>query len=372
MNKKQNDIRHRMLTVREVAHQLYGKESERIALRFDMLRGNPNHTEEELNLLPGQTPIRALKNPDLLADYCVREKLGILDAQALLAAMKVCRYWLKDIDVDADCTLTYDEARELANDIQVRMLYLHRINYLLHTLMLRVSDIIDDRGRLRFQVKKAWMHCEEVWEAYFSPSFRRMDSATWYPMVNHLGIYSDAMMPAAEQVYVALRDRMIALGWDDVELKARTELTLRMGRVCAVTFRHFLDEERKAHGISFHRLLSSNDLTPMTERFAEFSAVIGIPTACDEEGTLHVRGFEGEQSPRVGWAWKRFIEELRDLDKQDAAAKKAVSLSPEMSRYKQEMEAIEQAARQAEEEQKRREMEDGFKALEQKYKVTKL
>ena len=362
-----------MPTVREVAHQIYGQEAERIAQQFDALRGNPNHTPEELGPMAMQVPVRALTDPALLADYCIREKLGLLDAQALLAAMKACRYWLKDIDVDENCTLTYDEARELTKDIQIRMVYLHRVNYVLHTLMLRVSDIIDSRGRLRFQVKKAWLRCEDAWKAYFSPSFDRMDRATWYTMVNHLGIYSDAVMPTAEQAYAAIRDRMIALQWTDVELKARIELALRMGRVCAVTFRQFFDEVHRAQGIALHRLLRDNDLTPMTERFAEFSQAIGIPTARDEQGTLHVRGFESEQSPRVGWAWKRYVEDLRDLDKQDAAALKAISLSPEVSeRYRQDMEVAEQAARQEEEAQKQREMEEGFKALEEKYKVTKL
>lgn len=373
MSKQQHKIPHRLPTAREVARHLYGQEAALIAQRLELLRGNPDHTGEELNQLPGRTPVCALKSPSLLAAYCRREKLGMTDAQVLLATMKVCRYWLKDIDVDDDCPLTYDEARQLAKDMQTRMIYLHRINYVLHTLMLRVSDIVDDRGRLRFQVKKAWVRCEEAWNAYFSPSFWRLERAAWYVTVDHFGIYADAIMPSAEQVYVALRDRMIALGWTDVELKARTELALRMGRVCAVTFLQFFDEVHKEHGISFRRLFIGNDLTPMTERFAEFSASIGIPTARDEHGTLHVRGFESDHSPRVCWAWKRYIEDLRDMDKQDAAALKAISLNPEISeRYRQDMEAAERAALQAEEEQKRRDMEEGFKQLEEKYKVTRL
>lgn len=362
-----------MPTVREVAHQLFDQQAEAIARRIEPLNANPSHTGEELNKLPGLTPVRAMKDAALLADFATEQHWSAFDTMAVLKAAGLCRTWLKEIDVDDTCTLTYDEARELAEDMQMRMVYLHRINYVLHDLMLRVRDIIDSRGRLRFQAKKAWLRCEEAWNTYFSPSFKRMDRATWYALVNHLGIYSDAVMPTAEQAYVALRDRMIALRWTDVELKARTELALRMGQVCAVTFRQFFDEVHQTNGIALHRLLRDNDLTLMTERFAEFSQTIGIPTARDEQGTLHVRGFEHDQSPRVGWAWKRYIEDLRDLDKQDAAALKAISLSPEVSeRYREDMEAAEQAARQEEEEQKQRDMEEGFKQLEEKYKVTRL
>ncbi len=372
MNKEQK-FRHRMPTVREVAHHLYEREVKRIAQRIEPLNANPSHSGEELNLLPLQTPVRAMKDAALLADYATEQHWSAFDTVAVLHVAGQCHYWLKDIDVDEDCALTYGEARKLTNEMQICMVYLHRINYVLHSLMLRVSDIIDSRGRLRFHVKKAWKRCEDVWQEYSSSSFRRMDKAAWYAYVDHLGIYADAVMPTAEQVYAALRDRMIALGWKDVEPKARIELALRMGRVCAISFRQFFDEVHKAHGISLHRLLRINDLTPMTNCFAEFSAAIGIPTVRDEQGILHVRGFEKDNSPRVGWAWKRFINDLRDLDKQDSAALKAISLSPErLQTYRQEMEAAEQSARLEQEKQKQREMEHGFKELEEKFKVTKL
>lgn len=356
-----------MPTVREVAHQIFGQQAEMIARRIEALSTNPDRSPEELDLLPGQTPVRAMKDAAVLADYATEQHWGKLDATAVLQATGACRMWLKEIDVDDDCTLTYNEARELAVNIPVLSVIMHRPNAVMHDLMLRVSDILDDRGRLRFAVKKEHLRSEEAWTAYTRDYHQRFKERTaWFTLQDHLRIYSDAMMPAAERVYEALRNRLIALQWREVELSARIELALRMSRVCQVTYRQFFDDIRREKGIDFRRMFAAFDLQPVADHFRAMCSQAGFPTADDAHGTPHLRGFEHDESPRVGWAWKKFMTDLRDDTTQDKTAEQAINLNPELAEeLRQRIEAEQEA-------QKQREMEEGFKALEEKYKVTKL
>lgn len=356
-----------MPTVREVAHQLFDQQTEAIARRIEPLNANPSHTGEELNKLPGLTPVRAMKDLALLADFATEQHWSAFDTMAVLQAAGLCRTWLKEIDVDDTCTLTYDETRELATNVGVLSVTLHRPNAVMHDLMLRVADMLDDRGQLRFAVKKEHLRSEEAWTAYTKDYRQRFaDLTSWYTLQDHLRIYSDAMMTAAESVYEALRNRLIALQWREVELSARIELALRMSRVCQVTFLQFFGDIRREKGIGFQRMFAAFDMQPVTGHFRAMCSQAGFPTATDAQGTPHLRGFENDQSPRVGWAWKKFMADLRDEDMQDKTAKQAINLNPELA------EECRQRIEAEQEEQKQRDMEEGFKQLEEKYKVTRL
>lgn len=358
-------MKRRMPTVREVAHYLFDQQAEAIARRIEPLNVNPSHSEEELLNLPYQTPVRAMKDAALLADYATKQRWSANDTYVVLKAAGLLRTRLAALDIDDTCTMTYGEACELAKQIEVLSVTLHRPNAVMHDLMLRVADMLDDRGRLRFAVKKEHLRSEEAWTAYTQDySNRFADLTSWYTLQDHLRIYSDAMVAASEHVYEALRNRLIALQWREVELSARIELALRMSRVCQVTYIQFFDDIRREKGIDFRRMFGSFNMQPVTDHFRAMCSQAGFPTAMDATGTPHLKGFEGDESPRVLWAWKKFMADLRDDEKQDQTAQQAIDLNPELAEECQRRIEAEQ------EEQKQREMEEGFKQLEEKYKVT--
>jgi hypothetical protein len=240
------------------------------------------------------------------------------------------RDFLKDVDPVGD--VTYDEVQRMADHAQSQSIILLRVNYLLHEQMLIVYDLLqnDRKNRLRFMARKHYLQAEDMWDKYERPRQKAVEKTAWCTLQDHLRLAADVLQPRLQRVYEAARDRMIFLRLPDIELRSRIVVALTVAKVQALSFRQFFDDFKREGHCDLRRLYRHDDLTPMTQAFAAMVQALGIRTTTDKHGLPALADFDIDSSVRTGWAWQAFMNDLRDDDLMDDAARRAISLSPKI------------------------------------------
>lgn len=257
--------------------------------------------------------------------------------------------------------MTFGELHDFYERAQVQFIVIHRVNYLLHYLMIEVYGLLDKEERLKFMVKKHSKKAEEVWNGYESPRFKSMTIEAWSTFHDHMKITKDILQPRLNNVYEKIRDYMIRLGWRDVELKAKIEVVFLVGKVARHSFRAFFKEFEDASGADFSKCFENSDLQQMVKYFAMMSESLGIKTEADKLGLPDIKGFDCDANVRVKWAWSDFIKDLQDNDLMDESALRAIELNPKMKAdYERLLEEDDQ-----------KQLDDGLDKLSEKFKVTK-
>lgn len=342
---------------REIARGLVGN--------IDLLLNRPAMPVEEITALGNKMPLLWMKNPQLVNQYISDNGLNLVDGSHFADWVLSLQEILDKIDIDSE-RVTFADLETGFEKVKSLFVIIHRVNYVLHQAMIRVYDLLEREGRLRFAVKKCQSQTEAVWESYVRP--RRLDTerTAWYTLQDHMDLAYDAVEPKLEKVYETLRDYMIYLRWRDVELKARCCVALLMGEVAGASYVHFFSDFRKEVGIDFSRCFAADDLQPMVKKFASLCDTLGIKTCKDQYGYYALDGFTPSKNLRFKKAWDSFMDDLRDDDIIDKAAQQALELNPEAQKVYEHV--LEESARE-QEAKKQREMEEGFKMLEEKYKV---
>lgn len=269
---------------------------------------------------------------------------------------------------DAAPGITLGEVQQSWDLVQSHFVVIHRVNYVLHETMVTVFDLLERDGHLRFGVKKLASDVERMWTESIRPRQMAVERSAWCTFQDHLRLAYDAVEPRLEKVYEAVRNYMIRLAWRDVELKARCSVALLMGKMVGVSFRHFFDDWKKETRIDFTRAFQDDNLQPMVKAFARLCDSVGLRTGIDGDGYYMPTDIDLKANQRVVWAWDDFMLLLRDDDLMDDTARHAIDLNPVVRENYRE--AMEEAERE-QEEQKQAEMQEAFKQLEEKYKVTK-
>ena len=324
----------------------------------DTLRSRKDHTREELDAIGRGMPVRDMQDSVRFKSFCIREGLGLMDTSILLAWVFTQKDFIEDIGVSDD--KTYDEAVAGFEQARVNMIIIHRLNYIAHECMLKVYEVLGKR--LRFVPKKFHNEAERVWDKYYHDRRRQIEDKAWYTLSDHLRLVDAAIDPYREKVYEAVRDKMIALGIKDIEVKGRILVTFLMCKVMCNSFRHFFEEFERETGIDYSGCFKTDNLSGMTEAFAMMCAALGIGVEKDSDGYWMLKDFDYEKSPRFLGAWKRLIISLRDDDLMDRTALNAININPGMKEeYQRVLEEKEQEI-----------MEESIVQLGDKYKISKL
>ena len=342
---------------REIARGLAGN--------ISLLLNRPAMPPEDITALGNKMPVLWMTNPKLVNQYISDNGLNLVDGSHFADWVLSLQEILGKVDVDSE-RVTFADLNEGFEKAKSLFIIIHRVNYVLHQAMVRVYDLLEREGRLRFAIKKCQSQTEALWESYVRP--RRLDTerTAWFVLQDHMDLAYDAVEPKMEKVYEALRDYMIYLRWRDVELKARCCVALLMGEVAGASYEHFFDDFRKELGIDFSRCFAADDLQPMVKRFAMLCDALGIKTCKDQYGYYALEGFAPSKNLRFKQAWLKFMDDLRDDDIIDNAAREALDLNPKSKALYEHV--LEESERE-QEAKKQREMEEGFKKLEEKYKV---
>ena len=339
-----------------------------LAAVFQDMIGKPAKTKEEIDSLGERMPVVWMMDPALTVRYVVENGMNLQDAIGFIRWAYSIQALLDKIDV-VDDKVTVADLNKALDSVTANFVVVHRVNYMLHETMLAVYDLLERDKRMRHLVKKYRNAAESVWSCSVSLRRQRVESTAWYTMQDHLCLAYGVVESKLEKVYEVLRDYMIHLGWRDVELKARCCVALLMGKVACASYGEFFSTFRNDTGINFSRLYVNDDMKPMVRSFASMCDALGIKTHIDQYGLYEIEGFDPDKNQRFKTAWASLMKDLRDEDLMDESAMHALELNVKaQEKYKYALDEIDAAL----EEKKRQEMEEGFKLLEQKYKVTKI
>lgn len=318
---------------------------------------------EELQEMVRSIPVTTIKDEKKLQAYYKEKGLTKDDLAALLTLVITSMPDFRKITIAGkpQCTLTFGELRDFYERAQVQFIVIHRVNYLLHYLMIEVYNLLDKEKRLKFMVKKHSKKAEEVWNDYESPRSKSMTIEAWSTFHDHMKITKDILQPRLNNVYEKIRDYMIWLGWRDVELKARIEIVFLVGKVARHSFNAFFKDFEDASGADFSKCFESSDLQQMVKHFTMMVESLGFKTETDEFGLPDIKGFDCDANVRVKWAWSDFIKDLQDNDLMDESALRAIELNPK-TKADYERQLAEDAQKQ---------LDDGLDKLSEKFKVTK-
>lgn len=331
-----------------------------LAKYIDVLKERKDHTQDELDVIGRNIPIRVMKDPQTLARYCTEKGLSLTDSFIIIAWVVSQFPYLNDISVVSD--ITYDESVASYEHARTNTIILHRVNYILHECMLLVYDVIEKDKKMRFGVKKAYGEAEKQWNEYLSSRRKIIERTAYYTMMDHLRLAHDAVSPFFEKVYESIRDYMISLKMRDVELKARIVVVFLMAKVAGHSFKHFFEDFKDGTGVDYTLCFTDLKMDVMVSRFDNMCSALGIKTRNDNHGFLMLDGFVPDKNQRFLWAWNDFIKALRDDDLMDETAQHAINLNPEVqSEYKHILE-----------EENKKNMDEGIERLSEKYKVGSL
>lgn len=318
-------------------------------------------SEEELHEIVRAVPLSVLKDNSKMESWYKDNGYNKVELAAILTMVGTSMPDFRLISVKPDTELTFGELRDFYERAQVQFIVIHRVNYLLHYLMIEVYDLLGKEKRLKFMVNKYKKKAEEVWDGYESPRFKSMTIEAWSTFHDHMRITKDILQPKLDKVYEAIRDYMIRLGWRDIEVKARIEVAFLLGKVARHSFNAFFKEFEDASGADFSKCFESSDLQQMVKCFAMMAESLGIKTEKDKSGLPDIQRFDVDASIRVKWAWNKFIKALQDDGLMDESALRAINLNP---KTKADYERLL-------EEDAQNQLDEGIDKLSKKFKVTK-
>lgn len=316
--------------------------------------------EDELTDIVRSIPVSVLKDSSKIVSWYKEKGYSEVELAAILTVVGTSMPDFRLISVKPDSELTFGELRDFYERAQIQFVVIHRVNYLMHKLMIEVYNLLHKEKRLRFMVKKNSQKAEDFWDGYDKPRSQSKSEDAWQTFHDHMRITKDILQPKLDKVYEAIRDYMIRLGWRDVEVKARVEIVFLFVKVSRNSFRAFFKEFEDASGADFSKCFDSPALQQMVKYFVMMAESLGIKTEADKFGLPCINGFDCNANVRVKWAWDDFMKDLRDNDLMDESALRAIELNPKTKAdYERQL---------AEDAQKK--LNEGIDKLSEKFKVT--
>ena len=330
------------------------------------LQGRKSTPKDELKKLFEQMPVDYMQDAARIREYIVRNELNLYDGLQLASWILTVDDCIRRVKVKKGVTFKMMDAAH--DTMDAHFIVVRRANHYLHEGILTVCDLLEREKRMKFAVKKNYKAVDRCWKEYVQEWKLGTKKDGWLTLQDNLSIVYDRLLPQLEKVYEAVRDQMIRLGWRDVELKARCCVVLMLGREACDTFRQFFRHFWDETGCDFSACLAESDLTPMVRQFALLCDALGIKTRENEIGNYTLEGFE--PNARVCQSWALFCSRAGDENMLDDAARQAFEFNADANeKYQAMLQEAEQKRTDEQAARKKREMEEGFKALEEKYKV---
>ena len=318
-------------------------------------------SEEELLEIVRAVPLSVLRDNSKMESWYKENGYNKVELAAILTVVATSVPDFKKISIKPDTEQTFGELYDFYERAQVQFIVIHRVNYLMHKLMIEVYNLLYKEKRLRFMVKKNSQKAEDIWDGYDKPRSQSKSEDAWQTFHDHMRITKEILQPKLDKVYETIRDYMIRLGLRDVELKARIEVVFLVGKVARHSFNAFFKEFEDASGADFSKCFEGFDLRQMVKYFAMMAESLGFKTDTDKFGLPDIKGFDCDANLRVKCAWNDFIESLQNNDLMDESALRAIELNP---KTKADYERIL-------EEDAQKHLDEGIDKLSEKFKVTK-
>ena len=279
--------------------------------------------------------------------------------------------------------LTIRQLEEICHDARRRFIEQHVINYAAYRVIVDFHDWLIDKNLIpRFSKAEGyWRKLKRAFDEYEAANTGNLEMSVRSTFHDYMRLSYDNISDALERMEMAVRDyliqhraKMVDAGQkDDVAMLQKVIPCMALLQSMTHSYRDFFADIITTHGGDFSMAFRYADLTKMQQNFINLCEVQGLMFCKDKHGQPDLMGVDIGSSARVKGIWNNILATLKNSKLADNTAERAINLNPKAQQeYRAIFEEQENLRRQAEEEKKQREMEEGFKALEEKYKVTKL
>lgn len=305
------------------------------------------------------------------------EQIGIPQDVAN-AAMVVWSRIGKFAYTDEGTQLTIGELNAIAEETRCLFVEQHVLNYAAFYLIQGYYDwLVEKKLITRFSKTEGyWRKVEREFRDYEQEGFGRNEKVSQMVFKDFVTQSFGNIEPLTESLEVAARDyliqhraAMVAAGQkDDIAQLQKAVVCLYFLSLMQKHYVDFFLEIVQEHGVDFSAEFIYADLHKMTLNFVYMCEAQGLKFATVDARAKHLLGVEVEKSVRVNAILKAITDTLHNDDLGDETADRAIAMNPKFDDIYPDLAAEDRARR---EKKKQQEMEEGFKMLAEKYKVTK-
>lgn len=272
--------------------------------------------------------------------------------------------------------LTIRQLNAVAEDTRSRFICQHVINYAAYYAIQAFYDWLVDKNLIaRFsKTESFWRKLDAEFKAYQNGAIGDNEQSSKMMFLDYVTYSYGNIEKKIVMLEVAVRDyliqhraEMVATGQkDDIASLQKITVCMYLLSFMQNYYEDYFLNIVKTHGVDFSSDFRYADLSKMTRNFIYMCEAQGLKFSGGNEKKL--LGVEVDKSARVNAAWKVIVCMLTDEELGDATASKAIAMNSQSNEDYPEIYAEEAARR---EQQKQQEMEEGFKMLEEKYRVIK-
>lgn len=241
----------------------------------------------------------------------------------------------------------------------------HVLNYAMYEEYLKVSDMIDEMGLRKFQIKRSMKECERIYNAYTDFYHDNQSMETWYLMQDYGRIFYNELEQKIDFLYYAVDKLLMKLGFTNHKLEARSICVEDMLIIIEDTWGLFFETYRQLSGMDFSGEFKQADMAEFGRHYRIIHDQITKPNYRILD-TLPNKSLYIVDDPECKAAMSAIRNYINNPDTMDEAAYKAIQYNDSIrAAYDADMKRIE-------EEKQAKEMENIAAVLSTKYKVTKL
>ena len=274
--------------------------------------------------------------------------------------------------------LTIQQVQDLKKEAMNGFVHQHALNYAAHQRIFDFHDWLVEKNRIgRFsKTDSYWRKLERDYQEYQDYIVGSNDLSSRSLFADHMRLSYNNIAGLLDQMEVTVRDyliqhrpNMIAAGQtDDIATLQRVTVCMYVIAAMQQAFIEYFLDIAKEEGIDFSIDFRYADLQKMGRNFIYMCEAQGVRFCTVNGNERKLVGIDIHQSVRVNAIWNRIIDILSDKELANETASRAIDINPKAQEKYADIFAEYDAKEEA---QKRAEMEDGFKMLEEKFKVTR-
>lgn len=241
----------------------------------------------------------------------------------------------------------------------------HILNYAMYEEYLKVSDMVDEMGLRKFQVKRRMKACEKQYEKYTDFLHSHQSKETWYLMQDYGRLFYESIEPKITFLYVAVDNLLNRLGFKRAQLLSRSMCVVYMLDIIHNTWELFFETYRQLSGLDFSTEFSYADMSVFKKNYEEVHMALTSPNfhLIDKLPNKALYIIEDPACKNAVTALRNAID---DTDAIDRAAYQAIMYSDSIRKeYEEDLARIKEEKRKAE-------VGDIEQVLSQKFKVTRM
>lgn len=274
--------------------------------------------------------------------------------------------------------LTIRRVLELKESAISGFIHQHALNYAAHQIIFGFHNWLVEKNLIaRFSKTEAyWRKLERDYQEYQDYIVGSNDLPSRSLFSDHMRLSYNNIAGLLEQMEAAVRDyliqhraAMVAAGQtDDIATLQRVVVCMYVIAAMQQAYIGYFLDIAKEEGIDFSIDFRYADLQKMGRNFIYMCEAQGVRFCTVNGNERKLTGIDIHQSVRVTAIWNRITDILHDKELANETAARAIDINPKAQEKYADIFAEYDAREEA---QKRAEMEDRFKLLEEKFKVTR-